>query len=130
VAGEPWRQLGAWVSIRCTWAVGRGMREGSWWTAEHGQPCCGGKASDVHQAWGTWGMRVWQAELGLVLRAGGMRAHRRAMCTSMAWHGIRDLRSRSTQGTAGCISTGAGRGDWAGPQGGKRDNCGGQAEQG
>ena len=74
MAGEHGRQLGAWVSIRCTWALGRGMREGAWWTAEQGQPCCGCKASDVHQAWGTWGMRVQQAELGLVLRARGMRA--------------------------------------------------------
>jgi hypothetical protein len=68
-----WRQLGAWVH-GCTWALGRGMREGAWWTAEQGQPCCGCKASDVHQAWGTWGMRVLHAELGLAPRARGMRA--------------------------------------------------------
>ena len=80
------------------WALGRGMREGAWWTAEQGQPCCGCKASDVHQA---WGMRVWQAALGLAQGVRGMRARGHALCTSMAWHGIRDLRSRSTQGTAG-----------------------------
>jgi hypothetical protein len=68
------------------WTRGRGMREGAWWTAEQGQPCCGCKASNVHQAWGTWGMRVRQAELGLVLRARGMRARGHALCTSMAGH--------------------------------------------
>ncbi len=64
-----WRQMGAWVSIRYAWAQGRGMREGAWWTAEQGLPCCGCKASDVLQAWGTWGMAVWQAELGMALGA-------------------------------------------------------------
>ncbi len=118
-------QLGAWVSIRYAWALGRGMRVGAWWTAVQGQPCCGCKASDVHQAWGTWGMRVRQAELGLVLRARGMRGQ--GMCTSMAWQGIRNQRGRSTQGTAGCISTGKGRGHWAG---GQEDKHSGQAEQG